>query len=54
MRRRRTLKYLYDGDCPMCQSLKTMLERQDNERGIIKFVNIAAQEYKPTSNMGIS
>lgn len=24
----RAIKYLYDGDCAMCQSLKTVLERQ--------------------------
>ena len=50
----RTIKYLYDGECPMCMSLKTVLKRQDNERGIIKFVNLADASYKPKNNMGIT
>lgn len=48
------LKYLYDGDCPMCQSLQTVLARQDNNRGLIRFVNIADPDYSPVSHMGIS
>ncbi|KAL6762097.1 hypothetical protein V8C86DRAFT_2525069 [Haematococcus lacustris] len=47
------VKYLYDGDCAMCRSLKTVLERQDNGRGKIKFVNIADDSYDPNKNMGI-
>lgn len=49
-----TLKYLYDGDCPMCSTLKAVLERQDKGRGIIKFVNIASDKYKPRNNLGIT
>ncbi|KAJ9519535.1 hypothetical protein QJQ45_013457 [Haematococcus lacustris] len=49
----RAVKYLYDGDCAMCRSLKTVLERQDNGRGKIKFVNIADDSYDPNKNMGI-
>lgn len=48
------IKYLYDGDCPMCQSMKNLLERQDNGRGRIFFVNIADAHYSPSQNMGIS
>lgn len=50
----RRVKYLYDGDCPMCQSLQTVLARQDNGRGLIRFVNIADPDYDPVSHMGIS
>ena len=48
------IKYLYDGDCPMCSSLMNVLKRQDNGRNLIKFVNIAEPDYKPKSHMGIS
>lgn len=48
------IKYLYDGDCAMCLSLKMVLTRQDNERGLIKFINIADPNYNPKSHMGIS
>lgn len=48
------IKYLYDGDCAMCASLKAVLERQDNKRGLIQFVNIADPKYDPTKNMGVS
>eukprot|EP00199_Chlamydomonas_sp_CCMP681_P001981 CAMPEP_0119107482 /NCGR_PEP_ID=MMETSP1180-20130426/10462_1 /TAXON_ID=3052 ORGANISM="Chlamydomonas cf sp, Strain CCMP681" /NCGR_SAMPLE_ID=MMETSP1180 /ASSEMBLY_ACC=CAM_ASM_000741 /LENGTH=348 /DNA_ID=CAMNT_0007092977 /DNA_START=181 /DNA_END=1224 /DNA_ORIENTATION=- len=48
------VKYLYDGECAMCMSLKTVLKRQDRERGLIKFVNIAEDTYNPSKNMGIT
>lgn len=48
------IKYLYDGNCPMCQSMKSLLDRQDNGRGRILFVNIADEKYNPSQNMGIS
>ena len=48
------LKYLYDGDCPMCQSLMNVLRRQDNSRGLIEFVNIADDAYNPRNHMGIT
>jgi len=47
------IKYLYDGSCPMCQSLKGVLERQDHARGNIMFVDISASDYSPAQNMGI-
>ncbi len=47
------VKYLYDGDCSMCQSLKMVLNRQDNGRNLIKFVNIADPEYNAANHMGI-
>lgn len=48
-----TIKYLYDGDCSMCLSLVSMLRRQDNDQGRIKFVNIASMLYDPSENEGI-
>lgn len=37
----REVKYLYDGDCAMCRSLKAVLERQDNRQGVISFIDIS-------------
>lgn len=48
-----TTKYLYDGDCSMCLSLVSMLKRQDDGQGRIKFVNIASMAYDPVENEGI-
>eukprot|EP01024_Parvocaulis_polyphysoides_P055634 TRINITY_DN5720_c0_g1_i4.p3 TRINITY_DN5720_c0_g1~~TRINITY_DN5720_c0_g1_i4.p3 ORF type:complete len:189 (+),score=48.02 TRINITY_DN5720_c0_g1_i4:720-1286(+) len=47
------IKYLYDGDCEMCLALKKTLEGHDDNRGLIKFVNIADSEYDPESHQGI-
>mmetsp|Transcript_10002 Transcript_10002/g.25840 ORF Transcript_10002/g.25840 Transcript_10002/m.25840 type:complete len:428 (+) Transcript_10002:85-1368(+) len=49
-----SIKYLYDGDCSMCQSLKTLLERQDRGRGAVCFVNIADPSYDPLRHMGVT
>lgn len=37
----------------MCLSLVSMLRRQDNDQGRIKFVNIASMLYDPSENEGI-
>lgn len=47
-----TIKYLYDAECPMCQSLKLVLERQDRRKAI-RFVDISDLDYNPSANMGI-
>lgn len=49
----RMVKYLYDGDCAMCRSLKAVLERQDNRKGKLSFVDISDPYYDPMQNMGI-
>lgn len=43
----RAVKYLYDGDCAMCRSLKAVLERQDNRQGLISFIDISDLYYDP-------
>jgi len=48
-----TIKYLYDGDCAMCRSLKAVLQRQDGRQGRIAFIDIADLNYDPVQNMGI-
>jgi len=40
--------------CPMCLSLKNVLSRQDNNRELIRFVNIADPNYDAASHMGIA
>lgn len=52
--RPRLIKYLYDGDCSICRSLKALLERQDGGQGRILFVNIASSRYDPEQHGGIS
>lgn len=47
------VKYLYDGDCAMCRSLKAVLSRQDNRQGLISFIDISDPYYDPLANMGI-
>lgn len=43
----REVKYLYDGDCAMCRSLKAVLGRQDNRQGLISFIDISDPYYDP-------
>lgn len=48
------IKYLYDGECEMCQQLMSTLKGKDAGRGLIKFVNIASVKYNPRENEGIT
>lgn len=48
------IKYLYDGDCSICRSLKALLQRQDGDKGRVCFVNIANSQYDPEEHAGIS
>lgn len=48
------IKYLFDGSCPICSSMKALLERQDNGGGRMIFVDVSSDKYKPSKNMGIS
>jgi predicted DCC family thiol-disulfide oxidoreductase YuxK len=36
------VKYLYDGDCPVCQSVKAFLSTADGAKGRINFVDISS------------
>lgn len=44
---------LHDGDCPLCAREVSFLQSKD-ARGAIKFVDIAAPDYRPEDNAGIS
>lgn len=47
------IKLLYDGACPLCVREVNFLKRKDNDRGLIAFVDIAADDYDPKDNAGI-
>lgn len=47
------IKLLYDGACPLCVREVNFLKRKDSDRGLIKFVDIAADSYDPADNAGI-
>ncbi|KAG2487072.1 hypothetical protein HYH03_014318 [Edaphochlamys debaryana] len=48
------IKYLYDESCPICRSMKDLLDRQDKGAGRIIFVDVSSSKYRPSKNMGIS
>ena len=47
------IKLLFDGACPLCVREVNFLKRQDRDRGLVKFVDIAADDYEPADNAGI-
>lgn len=47
------IKLLYDGACPLCVREVNFLKGKDGDRGLIKFVDIAADDYDPADNAGI-
>lgn len=48
------VKYLYDGDCELCNQLMSTLRDRDGGKGRIKFVNIASMTFDPRENEGVS
>jgi predicted DCC family thiol-disulfide oxidoreductase YuxK len=47
------IKLLYDGECPLCLREVNFLRQRDAGRGLVKFVDIAAADYKPEQNGGV-
>jgi predicted DCC family thiol-disulfide oxidoreductase YuxK len=47
------IKLLFDGACPLCVREVNFLKRKDGDRGLIKFVDIAAEDYDPADNADI-
>mgnify|MGYP006281410145 CR=1 FL=1 len=47
------IKLLYDGECPLCLREVNFLQKRDAGRGIVKFVDIAADDYNPEENGGV-
>jgi predicted DCC family thiol-disulfide oxidoreductase YuxK len=48
------IKLLYDGDCPLCLREVNFLKKRDADRGLVAFVDIAADDYSPEANAGIT
>jgi predicted DCC family thiol-disulfide oxidoreductase YuxK len=47
------VKLLYDGACPLCLREVNFLSRRDAGRGLVVFIDIAADDYDPAENGGI-
>lgn len=47
------IKLLYDGQCPLCVREVNFLQKQDRDRGLVVFVDIADDDYNPAENGGI-
>jgi predicted DCC family thiol-disulfide oxidoreductase YuxK len=47
------IKLLYDGKCPLCLREVNFLQRQDADRGLVAFVDIADDRYNPAEHGGI-
>jgi predicted DCC family thiol-disulfide oxidoreductase YuxK len=47
------IKLLFDGECPLCVREVNFLRNQDGDRGLVKFVDIAADDYDPADNANI-
>lgn len=45
---------LYDSACPLCMREVNFLRRKDNGRGLVKFVDVASDDYRPEDHAGIS
>lgn len=48
------VKLLYDGECPICMKEVVFLMKKDAGRGLIKFVDIADDDYDPAENANVS
>ena len=47
------IKLLYDGACPLCMREVNFLRKRDAGRGLVKFVDIAAEDYTAEANGGV-
>jgi len=47
------IKLLYDGECPLCLREVNFLQKRDGGRGLVKFVDIADENYQPQENGGV-
>lgn len=47
------IKLLYDGECPLCVREVNFLTKRDAGRGLVSFVDIAADDYNPEANGGV-
>ncbi|MFH7242496.1 MAG: thiol-disulfide oxidoreductase DCC family protein [Spirulina sp.] len=47
------INLLYDGQCPLCLWEVEMLKRKDKGRGLVKFTDIAEDDYSAAENGGV-
>ena len=47
------IKLLYDGECPLCLREVNFLQKRDGGRGLVKFVDIADDNYQPENHSGV-
>jgi predicted DCC family thiol-disulfide oxidoreductase YuxK len=47
------IKLLYDGECPLCVREVNFLRKRDAGRGLVKFVDIARDDYTPEAHGGV-
>ncbi|HEY9880982.1 MAG TPA: DUF393 domain-containing protein [Leptolyngbyaceae cyanobacterium] len=47
------IKLLYDGACPLCLHEVRFLQKRDAGRGLVTFVDVADDDYRPEDNGGI-
>ncbi|MDA0267645.1 MAG: DUF393 domain-containing protein [Cyanobacteria bacterium] len=48
------IKLLYDGQCPLCLREVNFLQKKDADRGLVAFVDIASDRYRPSDHGGVS
>jgi predicted DCC family thiol-disulfide oxidoreductase YuxK len=48
------IELLYDGACPLCVREVNFLKTTDADRGLVSFVDIAADDYDPAAHAGVS
>jgi predicted DCC family thiol-disulfide oxidoreductase YuxK len=47
------IELLYDGECPLCLREVDFLKKRDAGRGLVAFVDIADDEYRPEAHGGV-
>jgi predicted DCC family thiol-disulfide oxidoreductase YuxK len=47
------IKLLYDGGCPLCLREVRFLQQRDARRGLIAFVDVTDDDYRPEEHAGI-
>ncbi|OUL21699.1 thiol-disulfide oxidoreductase [Nostoc sp. T09] len=47
------IELLYDSECPLCMREVNFLQKRDAGRGLVKFVDIADDDYNPEAHGGV-
>jgi len=54
MEREGSIRLLYDGKCPLCLREVAFLNRKDNGRSLVQFVDITSPKYDPKAHGDVS